>query len=102
MSFISRIFYGGTDLLFSVFLFFAPQIAGLDLVTFFMFGRAMMTLVGAHITPYTMESKIFYGGSDVLMGLFLLANASALGGMTGNFGLFMLIRGIMTWANIEI
>ncbi|MFA6330350.1 MAG: hypothetical protein WCX64_06780 [Candidatus Micrarchaeia archaeon] len=102
MSFISRIFYGGTDIVFSVFLFFAPQIAWLDLVSMFMFGRAMMTLVGASITPYTIESKVFYGGSDLLMGLFLISNSVAIGGLAGNFGTFMVIRGIMTCVNIEI
>jgi len=102
LSFISRIFYGGTDLVYSAFLFFAPQIAWLDMVSMFMFGRAMMTLVGASITPYTIESKVFYGGGDVLMGFFLTSNAVAIGGLAGNFGTFMVIRGIMTWANIEI
>jgi len=102
MSIISRIFYGGTDLVFSVFLFFAPQVAWMDLVSMFMLGRAMMTIVGAHITPYTIESKIFYGGSDVLMGLFLMSNAVAIGWISGEFGTFMLLRGIMTWVNIEI
>jgi hypothetical protein len=102
MSFVSRLFYGGTDLVFSVYLFFAPQIAWLDLVSMFMFGRAMMTMVGASITPYTIESKVFYGGSDALMGLFLIANSVAIGSLAGNFGTFLLIRGIMTWANIEI
>lgn len=102
MSFISRIFYGGTDIVFSVFLFFAPQIAWLDLVSMFMFGRAMMTLVGASITPYTIESKVFYGGSDLLMGLFLISNSVAIGGLAGNFGTFLVIRGIMTCVNIEI
>ncbi len=102
MSIVSRLFYGGTDLLFSVYLFFAPQVAWLDMVTFFMFGRAMMTLVGAHITPYTMESKLFYGGSDVLMGLFLLANSMSIGALSGNYGTFLVFRGILTWANIEV
>lgn len=102
MSFISRIFYGGTDLVFSATLFFAPQIAWLDLVSMFMFGRAMMTMVGAHITPYTLESKVFYGGSDLLMGLFLIANSVEIGGLAGNFGAFLVFRGILTWANIEI
>jgi hypothetical protein len=99
---ISRLFYGGTDFLFSIYLFFAPQTALLDLVTFFLFGRAMMTLVGASLPPYTMESKLFYGGTDVLMGLYLIANAVEIGALAGNFGTFIVIRGMMTWANIEI
>lgn len=102
MSFISKIFYGGTDFVFSIYLFFAPQITGLDMVSFFMFGRAMMTMVGASITPYTIESKVFYGGSDLLMGLYLISNSVALGGLAGNFGMFLVIRGIMTCVNIEI
>jgi len=61
-----------------------------------------MALVGASITPYTIESKVFYGGGDVLMGFFLTSNAVAIGGIAGNFGTFMVIRGIMTWVNIEI
>ena len=102
MSIVSRIFYGGTDLVFSIYLFFAPQTAGLDMVTFFMFGRAMMTMVGAHITPYTLESKVFYGGSDLLMGFYLLANSVSIGPLAGNFGAFLVFRGLLTCANIEI
>ena len=102
MSIISRIFYGGTDVVFSVYLFFAPQIAWLDLVSMFMFGRAMMTMVGASITPYTIESKVFYGGTDLLMGFFLISNSVALGELANTFGLFMMFRGVLTCVNIEI
>jgi hypothetical protein len=102
MSFISRIFYGGTDIAFCIYLFFVPQIPGTDILLFFMFGRAAMTLAGAYIPPYTIESKVFYGGSDLLMGLFLIFNSVALGALAGSFGEFLLFRGMLTWANIEI
>lgn len=102
MTIISKLFYAGTDIFFSLYLFLAPPVAWLEMLVFFMFGRAMMTLVGASIPPYTMASKVFYGGTDVLMGLFLWANAADIGSLAGNIGSFLIFRGFLTWINIEI
>ncbi len=103
MTIISKIFYAGTDAFFSVFLLFiAPPIVWSDVIAFFLFGRALMTFVGASIPPYTMQSKIFYGGGDFLLGMFFLANAGTLGGPAGNIGTFLAIRATMTWVGIEL
>lgn len=103
MSFISKVFYAGTDIVAAIFiLFMATPVPWYDMVAFFMLGRAFMTMAGASLTPYTMESKVFYGGGDWLLGLFCVTNAYALGGPAGNIGTFLILRGTLTWLNIEI
>ena len=103
MSIISKVFYAGADFVMSLFLFFVAQpIPGYDVVAFFLFGRALMNAVGAYIPPYTLMSKIFYGLTDQLMGLFFTVNSAALGGPASAMGTFLLVRGTMTWVNIEL
>ena len=103
LSIISKVIYAGADFVFSLFLFFvAPPIPGYDVVGFFLFGRALMNLIGAYIPPYTLMSKLFYGLTDQLMGLFFTANSGMLGGPSSAIGTFLLIRGTMTWINIEL
>jgi hypothetical protein len=50
---------------------------------------------------HTTAGKIFYGGGDLAIGGFLLANAASLGGPAHAIGMFFLLRGILTLIGIS-
>lgn len=103
MSIISKVIYGGADLLIALFLtFLSTQVPWSDVVAIFLFGRALMSLAGAYLPPYTLQSKLFYGTTDIAMGAFLVSNSVSIGYGSGQIGTFLAARGTLTWLNIEL
>jgi len=103
LSIISKIVYSGFDFIIGGFLLFvAPRVGDSDIMAFWLIGIGVMTLLKATLPPEMLLTKVFYGGTDVLIGLFMLANSAALGDPAGTFGGILLVRAGATAAGMII
>ena len=103
MSVVSKIVYSGVDFVIGGFLLFiAPRVGDSDIMAFWLIGIGVMTLMKATLPPNTMLAKVFYGGTDVLIGLFMLSSAASLGGPAASFGGVLLVRAGATVAGLII
>lgn len=103
MTIVSKIIYGTPDALFGTYLLlFAASIPMSDTVALFMLARAAMTLINFRMPADSMPFKMLYGAGDVACGLFFLANSLSIGPQSGTVGLFLVVRGVLTYAGIYI
>ncbi len=103
MSVVSKIVYSGVDFVIGGFLLFiAPRVGDSDIMAFWLIGIGVMTLMKATLPPNTMLAKVFYGGTDVLIGLFMLSSAQSLGGTAAAFAWVLLVRAGATAAGLII
>ncbi len=103
MSIISKIVYSGVDFVIGGFLLFiAPRVGDSDIMAFWLIGIGVMTMLKATLPPDSMLAKVFYGGTDILIGLFMLSNAQSLGDPAGAFGGVLLLRSGATAAGLII
>ena len=101
MSLLAQIVYAGMDFVIGFFLLvMATPIGWYDVYAFFLIGIGLMTLLKATLPPYTMMAKVFYGGSDTLIGTFMISNAYELGGPANGLGIFLLIRALLITVGI--
>jgi len=103
VSIISKIVYSGFDFVIGGFLLFvAPRVGDSDIMAFWLIGIGVMTLMKATLPPEMLLTKVFYGGTDILIGLFMISSATALGDPAGTFGGILLLRAGATAAGMII
>lgn len=103
MSILSKIVYSGVDFVIGGFLLFvAPRVGDSDIMAFWLIGIGAMTMLKATLPPEMLLTKVFYGGTDLLIGLFMLSSATALGDPAGTFASILLVRAGATAVGIII
>jgi hypothetical protein len=103
VSFISKVVYSGVDFVIGGFLLFgAPRVGDTDVMALWLIGIGIMTLLKATLPPNTTLAKVFYGGTDLVISLFMLLNAAELGGPAGTLGGVLLARAVATVAGVII
>jgi hypothetical protein len=103
LSVVSKIVYSGVDFVIGGFLLFlAPRVGDSDIMAIWLIGIGIMTVLKATLPPDMMLSKVFYGGTDLMIGLFMLSSAQTLGEPAATFGGVLLARAGATAAGLII
>ena len=103
MSVISKIAYSGVDFVIGFYLLFVfPRVGDSDIMAFWLIGIGVMTLLKATLPPNMLITKVFYGGTDILIALFMFSNAQAFGEPVTAFAWILLLRSAATAAGVII
>ena len=103
LTIISRLLYGTAYVVIGAFLYLsAYSVPYAGDVALFLLGRAAMTFMGIRIPAGTPVFRLFYGGADLLAGLFILSNAASLGGQSGGMALFILVSGAFSITGVYL